>query len=473
MLLEKLDTILRTDCNLEKKGKLVVAVSGGPDSVCLLDILFKLGFDCIVGHFNHQLRGDSEAEMRFVHMLCDQYHLECITGNENIKKIASDQKKGIEEIAREKRYQFLFAAAEAVQADAVIVGHHADDQVETMIMNLLRGSGLDGLTGMKFVSFGQFSQKIPLIRPMLTTFRDEILVYNKTNDLHYVMDNSNLDTGYLRNRIRHELIPMLSTYNPKIKKNLMRMMDLLKEDQKAIEFLLDSSEKEINTVKNSKSVHFKLDTLSSQICSIQRSLIKRFLSEYFNLHDLITMDLIEKVRCFFLGRFNTNVMVIGEDIVLVRQREEGIIARDIKSAWGEKWPLINSTITMPLRAGVYELENNWQLQICEINRSELDVDYSKNIDPFSAYCDREKIDNTLNIRKWQSGDRFKPIGMNGKSTKLSDFWINHKIPKHARNSWPLVVSSDNIIWIPGFQPSHMVRIHESTEKVIVLRIYRA
>ena len=457
---------------LKKHTKIILGVSGGPDSICLLDILIKAEYQTIIAHFNHQIREEADAEFDFVKKLSQRYQCEIITRTENIPEIARHQKKGIEVTAREQRYQFLFSSAEKFHAEAVIVAHHADDQIETILMNMLRGTGLDGLAGMKVVSFGQFNNSIPLVRPMLYIWRGEIRAYCEEKGLDFIVDRSNEDILYLRNRIRHQLIPMLESYNPQVKDNLLRMQALVYEDQKALNDLADSAEKDIELDVTSRSIRFCLKDFACLSVSLQRILIKRILRTNLMHQDWININLIEKIRHFFLGDISANYLRIGKGLKLIREVGFGIIVEDLNSVWEGDWPVLDRDLYLSIQPGEFPISKKWLLVIEKINKSDINSTFKTNENPYNAYLDGDKMSDQLVIRKWMPGDRYQPLGMNGKTTKLSDFWINHKVPKRARSSWPLVFCADDLVWVPGYQPAHSISLNDTTKNVIILKLVR-
>ena len=203
--------------------------------MALLDVVVRCGYKPLVAHFNHQLRGDAARDADFVRQRSEDYGLEFVLGSADVAAQASENGQGIEEAARGARYQFMFALAQERGAAALAVAHQADDQVETVLLNLLRGSGLKGLGGMRFRSFSPFNETIPLIRPLLSCWREEITAYCGEHGLSYVTDATNQDSTYRRNRVRLELLPELESYNPQIKRTLYRMADLLAEDMEFID----------------------------------------------------------------------------------------------------------------------------------------------------------------------------------------------------------------------------------------------
>ena len=204
----------------------------------MLDILRQLGYRLIVAHLDHSLRAESAQEAEQLRHLVEGYSLPFVLERGDVQAYAARHSLSIEEAAREVRYRFLFDQAARCQAQAVAVGHTANDQVETVLMHLLRGSGLAGLRGMSYRSLpNPWSQSIPLVRPLLGAWREEILAHLAQSGLQASLDASNLDTRYYRNRLRHELVPQLEQLNPGVKQRLWQMADILAEDENVLEMV--------------------------------------------------------------------------------------------------------------------------------------------------------------------------------------------------------------------------------------------
>ena len=230
-MIENIKHILTAKCKIRPEIPLIVAVSGGPDSLSLLDILHRLEYRLIIAHFDHSLRPDSGSEAEIVRGIASQMDLQFIYGKEDVRRYSDQNKLSIEEAARHTRYKFLIQQSKSFGAQAVAVGHTSDDQVETILMHFLRGSGLDGLRGMPYRSLpNAWSERIPIIRPILELSRKQIIAYNESRNLTPTTDHSNLDTTFFRNRLRYELIPNLERYNPQIKRSILRMANTIQED---------------------------------------------------------------------------------------------------------------------------------------------------------------------------------------------------------------------------------------------------
>ena len=235
-MLDRFPTTLQSECHLEQDLLLLVGVSGGPDSLCLLDVLRRLDYRLVVAHLDHGLRPESADEALAVQRLAESLGAACVVERQDVSAFAEMHGISLEEAARSVRYRFLFEQARLYEAQAVAVGHTADDQVETVLMHLLRGAGLSGLRGMAYRSLpNTWSQDIPLVRPLLGTWREEVLAYCHANALQPHLDSSNLDIRFYRNRLRHDLIPYLKNYNPRVHEVLWRTARVLSDDYAVLE----------------------------------------------------------------------------------------------------------------------------------------------------------------------------------------------------------------------------------------------
>ena len=231
-----LETILRDQCGLDPSRPVLAGVSGGPDSLCLLDILHTAGYRVIVAHFNHQMRPEASQEADSVSVRAGRLGLPFVSDCADVRAYAEAHGLSLEEAARMLRYEFLFAAARQHAAQAVAVGHTADDQVETVLMHFLRGAGLSGLKGMEYrMLLPVFDRQIPLVRPLLSLWRADTESYCREHALVPHYDASNADQAFFRNRLRHTLLPELEKYNPRFKESVLRSAQALQGDYSALQ----------------------------------------------------------------------------------------------------------------------------------------------------------------------------------------------------------------------------------------------
>jgi tRNA(Ile)-lysidine synthase len=369
------------------------------------------------------------------------------------------------------RYRHLFTQAQAFGAQAVAVGHNADDQVETVVMHLLRGAGLSGLKGMQFsILPNPWSKTIPLVRPLLGIWRMEIEEYVKTRGLEPIFDRSNLDTTFFRNRLRHELIPYLEGYNPRIREGLRRVAQVLEGDHEVLMVVVNKAWEDCVVSQGDRYVAFDTSRLESQLLGVQRRLVRRAIADIRpGLRD-VDFDTVMRAIDFLSHPTRTHQIDLGLGLRLFIERDTLYIA-----AWGadlplEDWPQIPEGRTISMQVpGLLPLEGEWRLRV-EVWE---DVAGAReralvNQDPYQAWVDPGQQQNELVVRARRPGERFQPMGMGGHSLKLSDFMINVKLPQRARKKWPLVCLNDDIIWIPGLRLAHNYRVTESTREVVYL-----
>ena len=220
--------ILDKDCGIQPDDTIIIGVSGGADSVFLLSIMYNLGFRLVVAHFDHQLRNSAKTDLKFVENLASDFGLQFELGSADVKSYAIQNQKSIEEAARILRYKFLIQTAQHYNSKFVMVAHNADDQVETVLMHFFRGSGLNGLTGMRPKKVIQeFHPDIFIIRPMLSIWRVEIEEYLRLNNIDFCLDETNLDSKFARNKIRNDLLPILTDMFPNIKSKVWNTSNIL------------------------------------------------------------------------------------------------------------------------------------------------------------------------------------------------------------------------------------------------------
>lgn len=284
--------VLRTikENNLIEKGDRIVAcVSGGPDSICLLELLVglkkELEFTVIVAHVNHQIREEAEDDEEYVKKYCEERNIKCYVKKVEVAKIAQEQKRGLEETGRKIRYEFFEEIQKKEDANKIAIAHNRNDKVETVLMNLLRGSGTSGLKGIEI-------KRKQYIRPLLEIERKEIEEYCEEKKLNPRIDKTNLDNTYTRNRIRNELIPMLrDNFNPNILTAIEKLSKLVAEEQNYFEKIVDTTYQNILLEEQDKRIVLDLKKFNKQDIVIKRRLILYTINRLFG-----TMQNIEKIH---------------------------------------------------------------------------------------------------------------------------------------------------------------------------------
>src|SRR5512147_1049366 len=275
-MLENLDSILTEKCGLQRDLPIIAGVSGGPDSLCLMNVLRQAGYRVIVAHFNHKLRPDSDADANTVEQAAGRLNLASVVQSGDVRAFAEKEGHSIEEAARILRYRFLMEQARRFRAQAVAVGHTADDQVETVLMHFLRGAGLAGLKGMTHRTIIKtFDPEIPIVRPLLDVWREETVVYCAANGFRPRHDPSNASLDFFRNRLRHLLIPTLESYNPRFREVIWRTSRSLAGDHEIVAHAMDEAWKKCVVQENADFVAFDSSKLTKLPLGLQRNLIRR------------------------------------------------------------------------------------------------------------------------------------------------------------------------------------------------------
>jgi tRNA(Ile)-lysidine synthase len=472
-MLSKLREVLIRECRLDLNKPILVGLSGGPDSLVLLDVLHQLGYQVVIAHVNHKLRPESTAEASQVEKIAANMGFPFVLSEIDVFEYSKGHALSIEEAARVLRYDFLFNIASSQNVQAVAVGHNADDQVETVLMHLLRGAGLAGLRGMNYSTLpNAWSDRIPLVRPMLGIWREEIIHYCHERNIIPLIDSSNLDQTYFRNRLRYDLIPYLENYNPRIKDIIFRTADILREDYEIISTNIDIAWKECLLLRGPGYLALRIDCLQQQHIGVLRHIIRRAIS--YHCPDLRDIDFmtVEHVISFLAKPTRTSQRDLVSGLKLSIENNILWIARWEAGLPELGWPAVPEDRKLFVHIpGTVSFGNGWELRAGIMPATEtIREQVLNNQDPFQAWLDISELASTLQIRSRLPGDRFYPLGMEGRSIKLSDFMINVKMLSRARENWPLICSKETIVWIPGYRIHHAHRITNKTEKVLNLRL---
>ncbi len=420
--------------------KIIVGVSGGPDSVALLHILNKLGYDCIAAHCNFHLRmAESERDELFVRKLCDTFKIKLVCVDFDTKRYAKDNKLSIEMAARHLRYEWFEKIRAENNAEAIATGHHADDNAETMLLNLIRGTGIKGLSGIPPIN-GK------IIRPLLTCTREEILKYLHVNSLTYITDSTNLQNDFTRNKIRNQVMPLLQDINPSIKQTISKSIKRFRE--------LNSFYEQCVKEKIEEVVH---KSENQTLINIEKLCL--FSSPALILYEILYPmgfhpDVIEKV--FENIHNDSGKLFYSENYRLLKDRNFLIItANKDKSNLEYNISHYEDAVFKPFKI--------------KIERFERDKIQSLKTDKNTIFVDAEKVKLPLTIRNWQKGDVFYPFGMKGKK-KLSDFFTDEKLSIIEKENIEVLISENEIIWIIGYRADDRFKVTEKTKIVIQFQI---
>ena len=443
--------------------------------MCLLAQLRKAGYPLLVGCLDHGLRSEAAVEVDLVQQVAAGLGVQFTTRVVDTKQMAKQTGLSIEAAARQLRYEFLFSEAERINAQAVAVGHTADDQAETILMHLLRGTGLSGLKGMEFRTFPtSWSTAIPLVRPLLTTWRAEIMAYCQQHHLTTFQDATNQSQDYFRNKIRLDILPYLAAYQPNIRQNLVRMANTLSADHALLHSLVEAAWQNCLVEAGPGYVALDRSKILQQPLAIQRYLLRQaMLSQRTGVQD-IEFSMIEHARRHLDEALGTKTYAVGAGLQLRIEQNVAWIIRIEAPLPAGNWPavLTGRAVELPV-PGAIELQAGWVLQALPNHADTLLAeDLTEGLPNYQANFDVDRLELPLLVRQRRPGDRMQPAGMDGKTVKLSDLMINLKLPARSRSHWPVVCSGDHIIWVPGCRQSYLAQPGRSTRRVIRLRLSR-
>ena len=444
---------------LDRGDRVVVAVSGGPDSVCLLSILLGLSKDLDltlhVAHLDHRFRGDeSAADARFVAGLAEEMGIAATVESRDVPAYCTARGLSAQAGAREVRYAFLRQCAEATNARRIAVGHTANDQAETLLMRLVRGAGIAGLSAIPPV-------RENIIRPLIGTTRNEVLAYLQGRGIAFRTDPSNRKPVYTRNRIRHEVLPVLEHFNPRIIEALATEADLLRDENEAVAAMLPGI---MQTVlrRDGEAVRIGRDEFNRLLPALRRRVLRKAM-ELAAGEDAVDHTWIRTGEAlgFIAEAQSGRTMELPGGLLLEREYDELVIcAREQETVFciplavpGEtKVPSARLAIEIILLApppdpGADGGNYLWQ-----------------------AVFDYDKMSLPLYLRNRRPGDRFCPAGMGGMSKKLQDYFVDEKVPRARRNTAPLLATEQDVVWIIGMRTDGRFLPGPGTKKVLVVTV---
>ncbi|HEX7869705.1 MAG TPA: tRNA lysidine(34) synthetase TilS [Chryseobacterium sp.] len=416
--------------------KLFLAVSGGLDSMVLLHLFQKLPYEITVLHCNFQLRGlESFGDQNFIQNYCDQNNIPVFITQFDTEAFAKDYKLSTQVAARELRYNWFYELLETHKFDYILTAHHADDNLETFIINLSRGTGLDGLTGIP-------EQNDKIIRPPLPFSRDEILKYAQENNIEWREDSSNSSNKYLRNKIRHNLVPILKEINPDFLKVFQKTQSYLQESKEMVE---DASIMIYQQVAKEAGddIHFDLNQLKK--LPNYKSYLYQWLNEFGflawnDIYDLVDGQSGKQVFSTEFRLLKNRHTLILSPISVIPEKEEFEINENDK-----------------------EVNFPFKLKLCNV--SHITIDSNKAI-----FVDAEKIRFPLILRKWKVGDSFKPFGMEGKSKKVSKLFKDEKLSLIEKENIWLLCSNNQIVWVVGIRQDERFKIENPSNKILKIEL---
>lgn len=474
---------------------LVVGVSGGADSLCLLHVLRGFAPEwqlrLHVAHLNHGLRAsESDADAEFVRSLAGSWGLPATIGVEDVAGYAREHRLTVEEAARQVRYAFLAGTAVAVGAAHIAVAHHRDDQAETVLMHFLRGSGVAGLRGMlpcmPLTDYRALSARaatpasdLLLVRPLLGERRAEIDAYCVEHGLIPRIDSTNADVRIYRNRLRHELLPILRSYNPGIDEVLEHTAEVMAGD---FEVLGEATRAALRAVEVPKApndghpaITFDLHEWRRLSVGLQRATVREAVVRLRRTLRNVNWEHVEHALRVGRSGQTGDSATIAAGLALTVDYDTLHIGPEGDLPTGDV-PQLAAPVRLA-SPGVTELPGGWRVRTLLLSAAELPPDFSENADRWRAYLDARATGPELLLRPRQPGDRFHPLGMGGHSVRVNEYMINAKVPAAARAGWPVLEGSRlgderGIAWVCGLRIDERAAIRPGTERAWQVRFER-
>lgn len=454
-VLDLVDEFLTKELHIDHTFNILLAVSGGVDSVVLFDAVAllseKYNYQIAMAHYNHNLRGaESDADEKFVKQFADKYNTKIFTANGKVRAYSEKNSLSIEHAARILRYKFFERTSRNIDADFVATAHTADDSAETLLLNLLRGSGLTGLAGIPKIR--TFVKNVRLIRPLIELRKEDLIAYAKERRLVWKEDQSNQLLDYTRNKVRLSLLPMLEkTFNPNIIETLNRTAKLINgADEFISDMVTNSIEHVIDDVRQERFA-VKTNLLETFPEFVQGEIIQQLVNKYFRISSLPMKkiaDILELMKhqsgAIYQINKNYNVLMDRKRLIFTRVEDYAKVSESFLVEQG--------------------FENaEFSLNVTPVRKK--DIKFNEN--PFEEYIDKSKITKALKIRHWEEGDTFIPLGMYGRM-KVSDFLTNEKVALIDKSKIMVLVSGSEIVWIIGHRVSDKFKVDRETREAYKL-----
>lgn len=437
--------------------RVVVAVSGGPDSVCLLDALRDLSagldLELHIAHMDHLFRGEESAEdARFVAGLAAKLNIPATIRRFDVPRYCGERGCSSQEGGRTVRYGFLQQVAHDTGANRIATGHTADDQAETFLMRLLRGAGVSGLSAIP-------PARDNIVRPLLEVTREQVLEHLRARGLSFRTDPSNEQPVYQRNRVRMEALPVLKTFNPRIIETLARTASLLRDEDEALDAHLRSILDQA-AARTGDTVTLKRDPFDVLHMAFRRRLFRMAVDLTDADASALSFGQIDDAIAFMLTARTGRALSLPDQLVLSREYDHFVFTTHAAP------PPFSRDLPVPGTAYVPEAGWEFHTEVAGSGRPEPEETNYR----WQARFDYDKIRPLLTVRSRRPGDRFHPSGMAGSSKKLQDFFVDEKVPRRKRDTIPLLCSEDDILWVVGLRTDERFLAGPETKKQLVVTV---
>lgn len=460
-ILERVEQTIIEHHLIKPGDSVLIALSGGPDSVGLLNLLLSLrekySLKLAAAHLDHALRTNSARDRQFCKKLCQKLKIRFHSKRMNIAGMAKRKKFTLEEAGRQARYEYFHLLAAQYGYSKIATGHTLDDNVETILLNLIRGTGLHGLSGIPI-------QRDNIIRPLLNIEKQEIQAFLKSAKLPYLKDPTNRSTKFSRNRIRLTILPEIGKINPSAKANIARMAANVAEE---LEFINEQVKlaTEITLDKAGKNkIVLDLRKLREYDKSLKKKVIEESFRRLSEAPERLSSDTLSRILKVIDGKSGVKTS-LDRNIFLENSQDRIAISRSTARLVTDKAVQSDKFVKIKI-PGITELPT----QDIYLESRILEIAPVKSLkgDNKIAYLDNDKMKN-VNLRFWRKGDKIKPFGMSGHKL-LSDIFIDRKIPEFDRQTTPLILSNGEIAWIPGVMISEDFKVDENTKEILEIKL---
>ena len=443
------------DHNLIEIGdKIVIGLSGGPDSVAMLYGLLalkeKYRIELFAVHLNHMIRGAlADEDQKYVENLCKSLDVPIYSFKKDIPKMSEEFKMTEEEVGRKVRYELFEKICSKVDGNKIAIAQNKNDQVETFLMRVIRGAAIDGLASIKYIRDEKF------IRPLLGCDREGIEAFCERNDLKPRIDHTNFETEYFRNKVRINLIPhMMETYNPNLVDTIYRNVEIIQRD---LEYLESEA---IKVFDEFKAADISIEKLKKLHPAIRSRVLRKIIEEKIGyLRDVSSGQIEELDKVILKGQTGKKVLIKN----MVFQVENGKLK--IFEKHGNVKVKFNQRLNLGENLVVIDENESYRIFLKVIDGSKITKG-----DKFTACFDYNQIKGDIFLRSREDGDRFAPLGLKGKSKKLKDYFIDEKISREKRDKVMIFKDSKGIFWIGGYRLSENYKVKNNTTEILEIRI---
>ncbi|WP_131039694.1 tRNA lysidine(34) synthetase TilS [Clostridioides difficile] len=455
MIFDKVLSTINKHNLIQKGDKIVLGLAGGPDSVCLLHVLNRLkkdfNIEIYAAHLNHQIRGiEAQKDALYVSKLCEDMGIIFFVKSINVPKYCENEGLSLEEGARKLRYEMFYEIKDKIKANKIAIGHNLNDQAETVMMRIMRGTGLKGLKGIDYI------RDNCIIRPILDVERNEIEEYCEAYNLNPRIDKTNLENIYTRNKIRLDLLPyMKDNFNSNVIESIVRMSNSLKSDNDYIEKEAEAKFREVSNIKEKGFVEINLDDFVCLHDAIKVRVLRNSIKHILGDTNFVDQRHIEDIMSLEDNSKVNKMLTLPRNIFVYRKKDSIILTNE---------EIVNEEIEF-----YYNVPSNGFIKIKELKQiietqvMSIDRYKSMKLDNSSKGFDFNKVKGGIVIRSRRQGDKIK-LAMGSK--KVKDLFIDLKIPREERCKIPIITDSEGIICVGDYKISENYKIDENTKEVL-------